>query len=186
MQLLLSGILLFSIGYTDGKLTDTEGAFFARHPAEHIQIPPVKPKAVIHRGDRTFLTRLTRITTGKPNFADHLRIETWGCGTGCIMFGVADLVNGNTYLFPQTLMTPGFGRRMTFRTNSRMVHLVGFFNEDKPADRWFLWTGSSLKIVEDTPLPERCFYPGELAERHLPTAECNFQPLEEEVDGGQE
>ena len=54
--------------------------------------------------------------------------------------------------------------------------MVGYFNEKDPSDRWYLWNGSSLVLIKNVVLPEKCFTPWEEAQKLLPTAECNFQP----------
>lgn len=157
------------------KPTPGEIAFFAHYPARHVPLPRTKPKAMIHKGDETFRTRLRRIVEGQPNFADHMRLEVWGCGTGCVIVGIADLTNGSTYLFPESLSAET-GRRLIANSTSRAIHMVGLFNEEEAADRWYVWNGTGLKLVEDVPLPHGCFS-GE-DPRSLPTARCNFQPPE--------
>lgn len=91
------------------------------------------------------------------------------------MIGIADLRNGSTYLFPQSLSAET-GRRLLTAPKSRAIHMVGFFNEQDAAERWYVWSGTELKLVKDSPLPHECFS-GEAVEL-LPTVKCNFQPQE--------
>jgi len=169
--------LLCAVGWVSlaaqAKPTPAEARFFTAHPAEHVALPANKPAAVIH--DKGFRTRLRWILKGKPNFADHLRIEDWGCGTGCIMIGVADLTTGETYLFPYTLSVPMMGRRLMFSAHSNAVHMVGYFDEKRPADRWYVWRDGPLVLEKQVVLPEACFT-GDDSEALMPTAKCNHQP----------
>jgi hypothetical protein len=175
------GLLVVLLAAPATAQTATERKVFALYPATHIALPTQRPKAIIHPDDRTFRTRLSRITEGKSNFADHSRIEVWGCGSGCFSFGIADLTTGNTYYFPKSVSAMGSGRRLMFDRHSSALHVVGIFNEKKPADRWYVWNGRSLLLRKDIPLPAACFdLPGD-TETLLATARCNFQPAEEQI-----
>jgi hypothetical protein len=53
-----------------------------------IESNPIGPK---------FKTRINEAYTGKPNFAGHYTLTTWGCGMGCIAFVVIDNKTGRIY-----------------------------------------------------------------------------------------
>ena len=40
--------------------------------------------------------------TGKPNFAGHYQVVSWGCGTGCQVFAVVDTVTGKITFAPRS------------------------------------------------------------------------------------
>ena len=88
MRCLALFVLLASSLVAQEKPTDAEMAFFARYPAKHVALPTKAPKAAIDRGDRVFRSRLRWTLEDKVNFADHLTVNAWGCGTGCLIIGL--------------------------------------------------------------------------------------------------
>lgn len=94
-----------------------------------------KPHAVVLAGDaRTFRTRLKEAAKGKPNFAGHYILTTWGCGTQCLMGAIIDAKTGKVYMLPDTLCCWDIGADdnfspVEFRPNSKLLILSGARSE---------------------------------------------------------
>jgi hypothetical protein len=52
---------------------------------------------IFARGQGGFRTRIREGARKGPNFAGHLTIAEWGCGSGCVSFAVVDAVSGRLY-----------------------------------------------------------------------------------------
>jgi hypothetical protein len=57
-------------------------------------------------------------------------------------------------MFPNSVVSMGPVERLTFHSDSRAIHIVASLNEEDFADRWYLWNGSSLKLIRKTPAQE--------------------------------
>ncbi|MBA3765558.1 MAG: hypothetical protein H0W99_00960 [Acidobacteria bacterium] len=94
-----------------------------------------KPHALVLSGDaRMFRTRLREAAKGKPNFAGHYIVATWGCGSACVMGAVIDVKTGRVYMLPATLccwtaMVDDQFNPVEFRLNSRLIIFSGARNE---------------------------------------------------------
>ncbi len=40
---------------------------------------------------------------------------------------------------------------LTYHRNSRAIHIVGSLNEENLADRWYLWNGKQLNLIQEKP-----------------------------------
>jgi hypothetical protein len=93
-----------------------------------------------------------------PNFADHMTIIEWSCGTDCTQVAFIDAKSGKVY-FDENLKTiigtnihddlykDGFLR---FKRDSKLLIAIGCPNEQCSFHRgitYFLWTGKSLKKI---------------------------------------
>jgi len=59
-----------------------------------------------------FKTRLTEALSEPPNFADHYRFTSWGCGSNCSAGAFIDLQTGRVIPPPLSLGTTGWDRWM--------------------------------------------------------------------------
>jgi hypothetical protein len=60
--------------------------------------------------ERMFKTRLTEALSQPPNFADHYRFTSWGCGSNCNAGAFIDLQTGRVIPPPLTAGTTGWDR----------------------------------------------------------------------------
>jgi hypothetical protein len=133
---------------------------FSDYPATQIEHPRVFQQVGLQ--STTALTRryrtLLRQEFKKPaNFADHLRVVTWGCGSDCENFAILDLYTGVAYTLPQVEEISGVigntDARIEFRENSRMQIVSGSINDSAVQGKfYYLWTGRRLKLIGSTPL----------------------------------
>lgn len=91
------------------------------------------------------------------NFAGHLRVALWGCGTDCRGFAILDKWTGTAYTVPHVDEIGGVmgndDERVDFRLNSRLLVISGQLNEDQaPGKFYYLWTGKALKRIHAGPL----------------------------------
>jgi len=56
----------------------------------------VKSPPDVHR----FRTVIREGSEGPPDFAGHLRVVSWGCGSNCHVFAFVDKKTGNVYIAP--------------------------------------------------------------------------------------
>src|SRR5690349_16279502 len=92
-----TALLLFA---TPAPAQSTD-ALMAKYPAG----PPYKgePAPVnfaSHKDARTFRTRLREAAPTGPNFAGHMTIVLWGCGTSCQMVALIDARDGRVAFGP--------------------------------------------------------------------------------------
>ena len=64
---------------------------------------------------RQFRTVIREGAEGVPNFAGHLRVVEWGCGSGCQKFAIVDKRTGDIHMFERAAT---FGA--SFRSDSRL------------------------------------------------------------------
>jgi len=94
----------------------------------------------------------------KPaNFAGHLRVALWGCGTDCRNFAVLDQNTGAAYTLPHVDEISGAmgndDERIEFRQDSRLLVISGSINDGTvPGKFYYLWTGKRLQRIRSMPL----------------------------------
>jgi hypothetical protein len=103
---------------------------------------------------RQFRTRLREGAAEGPNFAGHLTIITWGCGTQCMSHALVDARSGRVY----SDTTLDFScHDPEFRRNSTLVIQRGdtttFGECSATATRFFRWTGD--RFIDITAAPAR-------------------------------
>ena len=90
-------LLLFALPAS----AQSSDALMAKYPAG---VPfKGKPSAVnlaSHKDARMFRTRLREAAPTGPNFAGHMTVVTWGCGTSCQTVALIDARNGRVYFGP--------------------------------------------------------------------------------------
>lgn len=90
-----------------------------------------------------------------PNFAGHLTVVSWGCGTGCQVNAVVDARTG--YVYPQTLVTK---QGVEHRLESRLLIADPYDPELAPEDcpscvttAGYVWRSGRFEPVGEGPHP---------------------------------
>ena len=127
-------------------------AMFAKYPAGPVfHGTPAAPQWS-NPDARMYHTRIQAGVRSGIAFAGHYSIAIWGCGTGCISFAVTDALTGRVTFFPQSISVINeAGERLTYRKDSRAIHVIGSLNEENSADRWFVWDGKAFNLISEKP-----------------------------------
>lgn len=133
---------------------------FVDYPATQGEAPrasdPVRLR-LTNSATRRYTTVLHLEFKEPANFAGHLRVALWGCGTDCRNFAVLDKNTGAAYTLPHVEEIAGVmgndDERVEFRQDSRLLIISGSINEGTvPGKFYYLWTGKSLKRISAMPL----------------------------------
>jgi hypothetical protein len=126
---------------------------------EKLIAKPATPKLLSSRA-RMFRTAIRLQTKGKPNFAGHYTIASWGCGTmSCTSFAIVDARTGDVY-FPLGAMSIFVSTidqaedTIEFRPNSRLFILTGtiaFGDRDSIGKHYYVWRNNQLKLIRFIP-----------------------------------
>ena len=94
-----SAVLAF--GLAPAASAQPTDALLAKYPAAApFKGKPAAVNLASHRDARTFRTRLREAPAQGPNFAGHMIVATWGCGTSCQTVALIDARNGRVYFGP--------------------------------------------------------------------------------------
>lgn len=149
-----------------------------RHPA------PVDLRSPDARMFRTRLREAARAAaTYGPNFAGHYALATWGCGTGCLNWGIVDLKTGrvtfddtmrslenNSIDFDRDDAVARYARRhgatyefgvLLYSARSNLLVTTGMPNEDEARDgaAYYRWTGRRFERLAYYPARSLCRKP---------------------------
>lgn len=125
---------------------------FSKHPVEHVFHGKAATPVLATRDERTFRTRIRQGAAKGVVFAGHYAVAEWGCGAGCVSFAVIDAVTGKVTMFPATVSIDNeAGQQVTYRRDSRALHVIGSLNEKDSADRWYLWDGTRFTLIARKP-----------------------------------
>lgn len=110
------------------------------------------PVKLTSRRARTFRTMLRENAEKGVNFAGHYIAATWGCGSSCWSFAIADARTGEVYFIPSLLTVGGFGYAqedlIQFRKDSRLLIVVGSPNDEGYVGRrYYVWRNNRLKLI---------------------------------------
>jgi hypothetical protein len=110
---------------------------------------------ILTRDTRAFKTRLREALKGRPNFAGHYIVTSWGCGTGCQLGAVIDARTGRVYWFPfavgQNYETDADFKPVEFRLDSKLIIFSGFRvdREDEEAGaRFYKFENGRFKFLK--------------------------------------
>ena len=109
---------------------------------------------LLTRDARTFKTRLREALKGKPNFAGHFIVTTWGCGTGCQVGAVIDARTGKVFWFPfpvgQNYEVDEDFRPVEFRLNSQLIIFSGFRvdTDEEAGARFYKFENGRFKFLK--------------------------------------
>ncbi|HYX71061.1 MAG TPA: hypothetical protein VE825_18135 [Terriglobales bacterium] len=87
-----------------GKLPD-----FGDYPVKEIYQGKHARARIVTAYQKLFQTRIRESMDDDVNFAGHYVVATWGCGSGCMQFAVADAVSGRVYDPPMKSVAFHFG-----------------------------------------------------------------------------
>ena len=123
-------------------------ALMAKYPAgAPFKGKPAAVNLASHKDARMFRTRLREAAPKGPNFAAHMTVVTWGCGTSCQTVALIDARNGRVYFGP----TASLG--VKHRLGSRLLIVnppeeIKDVYGDKPPDwakpEYYLWRNGRL------------------------------------------
>jgi len=129
---------------------------FENYPVARIfQGTPAPVDLRSHSRARSFRTRLREGAKHGPNFAGHLTIVTWGCGTSCHMFALVDVKTGAVTFGPLYTVELGFrldSRLLIVNTPESILDYYGgrYPEEGRSIETitsYFTWDGRELKEV---------------------------------------
>ena len=139
----------------------TGGPAFARYPAgPSWQGKPATP-VLATPSARLFRTQLRTQSVGKPDFAGHYKIASWGCGAPCIDWGMVDLKTGHVVMgdrYGDVDHMYVMADVLVYRPDSRLFVIIGAPSE-KPERRgytYLLWTGRSFRQIAFYPYKAYC------------------------------
>ncbi len=140
---------------------------------------PAKINLKSHPAARNWRTALREGVKNGPRFAGHYAIATWGCGSGCIEFGLVDLKTGKV-IFPDGITPitisplvdaynfeesskPESERGFRCRTDSRLLIVVGsiedeFASKERSGAFYYVLEKDKLKKIYETKVRKNdCF-----------------------------
>jgi hypothetical protein len=133
-------------------------------PSEHIARPATP--VIAGRTAWEFRSQLRAAASGGANFAGHYALATWGCGAGCLMWGVIDERTGQVHFDPaiQTLdvyavdLSGPNAEALNFRRDSRLLIILGAPHEDETRNgaSFYLWNGASFRLLKFVPQSRAC------------------------------
>lgn len=133
-------------------LAQSTDALMAKYPAgAPFKGKPAAVNLASHKDARMFRTRLREAAPKGPNFAGHMTVVTWGCGTSCQAVALIDARNGRVYFGP----TASLG--VKHRLDSRLLAVnppeeVKKAYGDPPPDwgtpEYYVWNGSRLAKIK--------------------------------------
>jgi hypothetical protein len=128
-------------------------ALMRKYPAtERFQGKPAAVNLASHKDARTFRTRLREGAATGPNFAGHMTVILWGCGTSCQMVALVDARNGRVFFGPEA------AAGAKYRIDSRLLvvnapeDVKEAYGEDPPdwagTPGYYLWDKGKLAKIK--------------------------------------
>src|SRR6266568_678014 len=129
---------------------------FADYPVDSVYRGPVAPLDLASSPEaRRFRTVLRRGAGKGPNYAGHLTVVTWGCGTSCITVALVDARTGRVTRSPI-----GAGYGVQHHLDSRLLVIDRVPCSDTswaaPYAVFVEWTGRALQTVDSLPNSRIC------------------------------
>ena len=114
---------------------------------------PARPRT---RAQLLYRTMIRDGAKQGPNFAGHLTVVQWGCGTGCIAIAMVDAKNGELYKLPfDSLMLDADSaveaEPLSFRLDSGLLIVNACVDGEKCGTSYYEWTGTTLKLLLSKP-----------------------------------
>ncbi len=76
---------------------------FAKFPVKEVFAGPhAKPNISSSADAKRFKTTILRDYTGRPDFAGHFQVLSWGCGSNCRAFALVDTKTGKITFVPSS------------------------------------------------------------------------------------
>ena len=128
------------------------GDLFAKYSVETSFDGRPAPPLLTDPSARLYRTRIREGVAKGVVFAGHYEVAIWGCGAGCTSFAIIDAFTGKVSFFPASIsQNREAGERLTYRRDSRAIHVIGSLNEEDSADRWYVWSGKGFDLVSKKP-----------------------------------
>ena len=118
-------------------------------------------RLVLKGDDVHWRTRLREAAAGKPDFAGHYVLATWGCGAECVMGAAIDVRTGVVSWLPGTLCcwfsdeaaTPDTVEPLRYRLDSRLLVLTGRRDERNgdAGTHYYAIEGGHFMLLRDVP-----------------------------------
>jgi hypothetical protein len=129
---------------------------FAKYPVKATFHGPLAAPVLSDPDARSFRTKIRQGAARGPVFADHYAIAVWGCGAPCLRFAIIDSISGRVYIFPYNVsLLREVGEPLTHRRDSKAIHVIGSLegenSKEDSADRWYLWDGKQLNLIQEKP-----------------------------------
>lgn len=142
------GLLLLLAAPALAQSTD---ALMAKYPGgAPFKGKPAAVNLASHKDARMFRTRLREAAPKGPNFAGHMTVVTWGCGTSCQTVALIDARNGRVYFGP----TASLGVKHRLPSRLLVVNPPEEIKEaygDTPPDwgkpEYYLWRNGRLAKI---------------------------------------
>lgn len=108
---------------------------------------------------KDYKTALQDAARGKPDFAGHFVLATWGCGQQCQYGAAIDLKTGAVTFLPGTICCSEEKVLVSYRADSSLLVLGGLLNEDgKDSYHFFVLKDGTFNAVgpadQDQPPPD--------------------------------
>lgn len=121
---------------------------------------PVPPK-IVRAGERLFRTKIREGAEGGPNFAGHLTIVEWGCGSSCVSIAIVDAKTGNVNDGPFNILgygvildyADGKDEPLSYKLDSRLLIVRGCPEDRNCAEYFYEWNGPGLRLIQKRPAP---------------------------------
>jgi hypothetical protein len=129
---------------------------FADFPAVVQDLSAPTQPVIRGRRARLFRTQLRRAALQPANFAGHMRLAEWGCGTCCTQFGIVDLQSGYVFM-PDFFVACGYpsdepikGQAgLYYQPDSALLVVVGSCNEGPQSGIYYYrWNGRALHLLK--------------------------------------
>ena len=150
------GLLGAVLGIGSGPRQVPSVPAFSNYAVDSVYHGPLAPVdlARSHKA-RRFRTVLKRGAQKGPNFAGHLTVVTWGCGTSCIEVALVDARTGQVTASPI-----GAGYGVQHHLDSRLLVIDRVQCSDTswaaPYAIFLEWTGHALRILDSLPNSRIC------------------------------
>lgn len=122
---------------------------FSDYPAEIYTGKVAKP--ILDTEDkRMFRTHINEAAKGKPDFAGHFILATWGCGASCVSGAVIDAKSGVVTMVPWIVCCSSNWdvEPLVYQADSRLIVFNGLINEQEPdAAHYYEWDGKEFRPV---------------------------------------
>ena len=119
---------------------------------------PIAPVRIVSHDDHDFRTVIRDAAGGRPDFAGHDILTSWGCGTTCLRTVAIDAATGRATWVPFTVSNGpiGLDDPRPFRRDSRLLILRGERNKAGPDEIWdyLIDDGGFHLLRERKPAPE--------------------------------
>ena len=155
-----SALLALLLAWPEGQAV-TLPPFASRYRFEEFRVPretipsPAVPR-IEGREAKLYRTQIRREARKPADFAGHLRVAGWGCGTCCEQVAVVDLRTGKV-TFPGFTVSCGLNARdprqkepgIFYQPDSRLLVVSGIRSRGPEPGVWYSeWTDGGLALLQ--------------------------------------